>query len=163
MTNKIYGIDLTAIIIVLVICILAFLVWNVLITLNLRTMIKKYKKLMRGSTANTLESTIFQNLEKIEKACTKVDSLEETLGEINRRIDNSIKKVAVVRFNAFSDTGSDLSYSIALLNDLNTGLILTGIYGRNESYTYAKPVSEGVSKYPLSSEEEEALKNAIAK
>jgi hypothetical protein len=48
-----------------------------------------------------------------------------------------------------------------LLDNFNDGFVLTGIYGRNESYTYAKPISKGESKYPLSVEEELVLKRSL--
>lgn len=59
------------------------------------------------------------------------------------------------------DMGSDLSFSVALLNDKNTGILITSIYGRDENRIYLKPVVEGVSKYTLSPEELEVLKKAI--
>lgn len=72
-------------------------------------------------------------------------------------------KVSIVRYRAFEDVGSDLSYSIALLDNNNNGVILTGIYGRNESTTYAKPIDKGLSRYELSDEEKYVLKDAMNK
>jgi len=47
-------------------------------------------------------------------------------------------KVGVVRYNAFDDVGSDLSFSIALLDDNDNGVVISGIYSRESSTTYAK-------------------------
>ena len=58
---------------------------------------------------------------------------------------------------------NDLSFSLAMLDENNDGILLTGIFGRNESTTYAKPIEKGISRYDLSEEEEEALNNAINK
>ena len=74
-----------------------------------------------------------------------------------------MQKVSVVRYKAFEDVGSDLSFSLAMLDENNDGILLTGIFGRNESTTYAKPIEKGISRYDLSEEEEEALNNAINK
>ena len=71
-----------------------------------------------------------------------------------------VQKCNIIRYNAFNDTGSDLSYSIAMLDNFNDGLIITSIYGRNESTNYAKPIV-GVSSYPLSVEEELVLNRSL--
>ena len=66
-------------------------------------------------------------------------------------------------YKAFEDIGSDLSFSIAMLDENNDGLILTGIFGREESTTYVKPVDKGISRYDLSEEELTVLNEAINK
>ncbi|MDU4472647.1 MAG: DUF4446 family protein [Clostridium perfringens] len=59
--------------------------------------------------------------------------------------------------------GSDLSFSVALLDGENNGVILTGIYGRDYSTTYAKPIDKGISRYDLSEEELHVLNAAMNK
>ena len=65
------------------------------------------------------------------------------------------------RYNAFKDTGSDLSFTLALLDEKNDGIVLNGIYARDSSNIYAKPIEKGESKYILSNEEKEAINRAI--
>ena len=69
--------------------------------------------------------------------------------------------IGLVRYNAFKDTGSDLSFTLALLNEENTGIVLNGIYSREMSNIYAKPVEKGKSTYTLSEEENQAINKAI--
>ena len=69
----------------------------------------------------------------------------------------------VIRYKAFEDVGSDLSFSVALLDGENNGVILTGIYGRDYSTTYAKPIDKGISRYDLSEEELHVLNAAMNK
>ena len=84
-------------------------------------------------------------------------------------IASCIQKVGIVRYNAFRDVGSDLSFAIALLDGNDTGVILNGLYGSDSSNIYAKPIKGGVSTYQLSEEEKYALeiaeqnKNFVAK
>ena len=59
--------------------------------------------------------------------------------------------------------GADLSYTVALLNKDNDGVVFNGIYGRDGCYTYAKPIKDGKSTYNLSEEEEQAISQAIKK
>ena len=67
----------------------------------------------------------------------------------------------MVRYSAFKDTGSDLSFALALLNDNNDGVLLNGIYSREMSNIYAKQVKEGKTNNKLSEEEEQALEIAL--
>ena len=67
----------------------------------------------------------------------------------------------MVRYNAFRDTGSDLSFTLALLDENNNGVVLNGIYSREMSNIYAKPIENGKSTYTLSDEEQKAIERAI--
>ena len=67
----------------------------------------------------------------------------------------------MVRYSAFKDTGSDLSFAVAMLDENNDGVVFNGIYSREMSNIYAKPVKNGVSEYTLSEEEKEAIRRAI--
>ena len=60
------------------------------------------------------------------------------------------------------DTGSDLSFALALLDENNNGVVLNGIYSREMSNIYAKPVENGASSYTVSEEEKQAIEKAIA-
>ena len=68
----------------------------------------------------------------------------------------------MVRYSAFKDTGSDLSFALALLDENNNGVVLNGIYSREMSNIYAKPVEQAKSHYTLSEEEQQAIQQAIS-
>jgi len=76
-------------------------------------------------------------------------------------IEGSVRRVGVLRYDAFEDVGGRLSFSCALLDDHGTGVVLTSINGRQETRVYAKPVTAGHSTYNLSREEEEAIRQAL--
>jgi hypothetical protein len=78
------------------------------------------------------------------------------------QIDGSVRKVALLRYDAFEDVGGRLSFSCALLDDHGTGVVLTSINGRQETRVYAKPVDQATSSYNLSVEEAEAIRQAMA-
>lgn len=71
------------------------------------------------------------------------------------------KEYGIYRYNAYKDTGSDLSFTLALLDEKNNGVVLNGIYSRDMSNIYAKPVQNGESSYKITEEENEAIKMAI--
>ena len=122
---------------------------------------RKYKKMMRGIDTENLEYVINSNLDNIEKALeTSQESLRK-FEELSEEVKGCVNKVAIMRYKAFEDVGSDLSFSIAILDSYNDGIILTGIYSRHDSTTYAKPIDKGISRYDLSEEETHVLNEAI--
>ena len=56
--------------------------------------------------------------------------------------------------------GADLSFSCALLDGQDNGVVVTSLYGRTECRTYAKPIRAGASSYVLTDEEKQALMQA---
>jgi len=81
---------------------------------------------------------------------TRLDSLEKL-------VRHELLKIGFLRFNAFSDVGSDLSYAIALLNEEGDGVVLTSIYSREETRTYGKAVRRFVPAQGASKEEQTAI------
>ena len=99
----------------------------------------------------------------------KIDRLEQAVRTLNRTdrrqqqlIDGSVRHVALIRYDAFEDVGGRLSFSCAMLDEHGAGVVLTSINGRQETRVYAKPIAQGRSSYNLSSEEEEAIRQALA-
>jgi hypothetical protein len=85
---------------------------------------------------------------------------EKDIADVYEALSGCIQKVAIVRYNAFRNMGSDLSFSVALLDSEDNGIVLSSLHGRDMSSTYAKPVRAGSSKYILTDEEETAISNA---
>ncbi|WP_027633293.1 DUF4446 family protein [Clostridium hydrogeniformans] len=145
-------------VIVILLLILVILIFN-----SLGKLETKYRRLMRGTNNNNLEESIIAYLDKVDNASDIVNECNKRIEDINSKVKGCLQKVSVVRYKAFEDVGSDLSFSIALLNGNNDGVILTGIFGRNESTCYAKPIDKGISRYDLSDEEQQVLNEAINK
>lgn len=123
----------------------------------------RYKKMMRGVNGSNLEEVISEYYKRFDNISDQFGKLNGSLSQIDKRIGACIQKTAIKRYKAFENVGSDLSFSLALLDEKNDGVILTGIYGREESTTYAKPVDSGISRYELSAEEKDVLEEAINK
>ena len=117
----------------------------------------KYNKFMSGLSGANIEQILENCLDKVHSVSKKNKDIETHINNIERNLLHCIQKVGVVRYNAFDNVGSDLSFSIALLDSSDNGLVISGIYSRDSSYTYAKPVFGGRSKYTLSAEEIQAL------
>jgi uncharacterized protein DUF4446 len=81
-----------------------------------------------------------------EAELRRIDALE-TIGR------SEVPRIGFVRYNAFSDVGSDLSYALALLTRDGDGVVLSSIYSREDTRTYGKAVT-GYKPAADSSEEE---------
>ena len=129
---------------------------------KLSSLNKKYKKFLEKlGNGNNIEEdleTYMYRVEKVEKQNAEIANYVKTLDE---DLTRCIQKVGIVRYNAFKDTGSDLSFTLALLDEHNNGVVLNGIYSREMSNIYAKPVKNGESSYTMSEEEKMAVQKAI--
>ena len=143
---------------VIIILLLAFIILlGKVIGLN-----KRYKKFMTKigdgkDLQEDLENYMYR-VERVEKQNAEIKNLVDA---IDANMDTCIQKIGIVRYNAFKDTGSDLSFALAMLDEKNNGVVLNGIYSREMSNIYAKPVENGKSKYTISEEEGEAIQKAI--
>lgn len=122
---------------------------------------EKYNVLVKDVDGVNLEDVLFQALKEIEEVRGDTEKLEKKCDEIDIRLSQALQKVGVVRYNAFADMGSELSFSLALLDDNLNGIVITSIYGREHTTSYGKPIVKGKSKYPLSVEEMQAIDRAI--
>ena len=141
-----------------VILIIAFLITAI----KLSKLGKNYRRFMKklGDGKNIQEDleTFMYRVEKVEKNNLEI---AEYCKNLDKDLEECIQKIGIVRYNAFKDTGSDLSFALAMLDSKNNGVVLNGIYSREMSNIYAKPVENGASKYTLSEEEKEAIEKAV--
>ncbi len=150
-------------------CIIILLLSNIiLIILTIFNFIKynllnkRYKAFMKKLSRSTnVEESLKEYMEKVNQVKEDEKEILENIKGIEQELAICTKKVGLVRYNAFKDTGSDLSFALAMLDSHNNGVILNGIYSREMSNIYAKNVKEGKSISKLSEEEEQALKEAM--
>lgn len=143
-----------------VITLLLFII-SIILFSSVKKLEKKYRKMMRGVNNKNLEKALNDNLDNIEKALSRSEKAINECKSISNELKGCVNKVAIMRYKAFEDVGSDLSFSIAILDSYNDGVIITGIYSRHDSTTYAKPIDKGISRYDLSEEELHVLNEAI--
>lgn len=144
-----------------VLIILLFLGFIILLITNIRTK-KQYKKFMEklGNGTN-IEEDLKKYIDQVEEVKAQNGEIMELYKGMKLDLKSCIQKIGIVRFNAFKDVGSDLSFALALLDEKNDGVVLNGIYSRDVSNIYAKPVKNGTSTYTLSNEEEQAISKAV--
>lgn len=143
---------ITCFVFIIINCIL--LISNIKKTNRIKT---KYNRFMNGLSDRNMEELLETCISNTNTVTAKNRDIELKINEIERTLIQCIQKVGIVRFNAFDNVGSDLSFSIALLDNTDSGVVISGIYARDSSSTYSKPISSGKSKYTLSAEEIQAI------
>lgn len=118
-------------------------------------------------------SVLFYNLLKLFKKLTKgvgEDLSKKGFAEVGRRLDfledegkHHIQKVGLIRYNPFKELGGDHSFSLAILDGVNSGIVITGLHTRDRTRVYMKEVIKGKSAHELSSEEGKAIEMAMKK
>ena len=100
---------------------------------------------------------------RIDDLLRGVDEVAAGLARVDRRVDDTISNTAIVRYDAYEDTGGHQSASLALLDNARTGLVLTAIQGRDYARIYVKELDRGKPSVALSPEEQEAVERAMSR
>jgi hypothetical protein len=98
---------------------------------------------------------------RMDENYRRLDELANGNAELHRRVDGVVSRVAVVRYDAYENTGGHQSASVALLDASRTGIVLTAIQGRDYARIYVKELEDGRSPVALSPEEQEAVDRAM--
>lgn len=90
-----------------------------------------------------------------------IDDLAAALARMERRVDSTVSRLAVVRYDAYEQTGGHQSASVALLDASRSGVVLSAIQGRDYARIYVKELDDGRAAVALSPEEQEAVERAM--
>ena len=91
-----------------------------------------------------------------------LDEVTASLGRLERRVDSTVSRLAVVRYDAYENTGGHQSASVALLDASRSGVVLSAIQGRDYARIYVKELDGGRAAVSLSPEEQEAVERAMS-
>lgn len=124
---------------------------------RLNVLQKKYDFFTQGKEAN-IDEVLTETLNELHKAQAELATLQKKHAELYEQTQGCLQKVKMVRYDAFDAMGGELSYSLLLEDARKNGILLTSIYGRDESRCFAKDIKDGQSSYVLADEEKELLK-----
>lgn len=142
-------------------CILILTVWLIIISIKMSRTTRYYRNLMRGMDGQNLEELLTENINKVRIALEKVNETDLACKQLEQTTGYCLQKLGVVRFNAFENVGSDLSFAVAFLDQHKDGVVISGLYSRDDCRVYAKPIKAGMSSYILTAEEKEAIEKAL--
>lgn len=126
---------------------------------------KAYKQLNSRYTSfmnklgegDKVEKILSEYLRIVDENSKKIKEQEDRTNRLESNLKKCIQKVGVVRYNAYGDTGSDLSFTMALMDSEDNGVVVNGLYSRESSSIFAKALVKGETKYNLSAEEIQAI------
>lgn len=142
------------ILLILGFCALTYIVWK------LQT---HYNRLTGGVNSTTLSQVLNSLVTDAKGLKNRVTFVEEEVSRLEISGKGHIQRIGVVRFNPFSDTGGAQSFTMAILDGNQTGIVMTSLYGRSGNRWYVKQIDKGKGKnIEVSKEEESAIRQAIA-
>jgi hypothetical protein len=99
---------------------------------------------------------------RIDELRKSVDELGAGLARVDARVDDTVSKTAIVRYDAYENSGGHQSASVAMLDSSRSGVVLSAIQGRDYARIYVKELDRGRATVALSPEEQEAVDRAMA-
>ena len=138
-----------------------FLILILLCIYKILKISKNYTIFMKKiGNGNDLDKYLKEYLKDVKEIKKDNSEIKAYYTKLDRDVNSCIQKIGLVRYNAFKNVGSDLSFAIAMLDNDNNGVVLNGLYGYESSNIYAKPIKNGESSYQLSNEEKYAIEIA---
>ena len=147
--------------IALSVCCVVLLVLVIISLCKLKTLKRRVDSLTRGKDTESLEDIILSYLQRVESLEEGEEITRAALTAIKDNLKITYQKKGLVKYDAFREMSGALSYSLALLDKENNGVLISSMYSREGCYTYAKDIVNKESKINLSEEEAEALKQAM--
>lgn len=128
---------------------------------KLKNLTKRYEDFMGGRDGRTMEEVIRGKLDEIEDIKLKSFKNGKDIAELFEKMEKTVCKVGLVKYDAFNEMGGKLSFALVLLNEHNTGLSMNSMHGPEGSYVYVKEIINGQSYIALGDEEQKALDIAL--
>jgi len=137
-----------------------FFIWNIYLSYSLLKIKQKSRSFFAGKDAKDLEQIIYKQIEKSGEIDKNIEKIFDENINIRKNVEKCVQKVGIVRFNPFGDMGGNQSFTIALLDNSLSGVMILSLYSRDGVKIYSKQIVNGKSEYKLSEEEQEAIKIA---
>lgn len=161
MISEYLGIDSDYLVIGLAALVLVLIIIMLISSIQMHSLKKKYKNFMSGRDGKNLEDTLLKKLEQVDQVMEINAANQKNINQLFAGMKHTFQKVGLVKYDAFNEMGGKLSFSLALLNQMNDGFIINAMHSREGCYTYIKEIIDGNSIIALSTEEKEALEMAL--
>ena len=122
---------------------------------------KRYENFCQGRDGKSLEKEIGELFRENALLRGQSDKNKNDIRIIYKTMEKTFQKVGLVKYDAFSQMGGKLSFSLCLLNEKNDGFIINSIHGTDGCYTYTKEIKKGNCELTLGTEEQKALSMAM--
>lgn len=130
---------------------------------RVRRLQSSQKAILGGGASHDMVDFAVSLQGRVDDLHRAVDEVATGLSRVDRRVDGAITNTAVVRYDAYEDTGGKQSASFAFLDATRTGTVVTAIQGRDYARIYVKDVERGTASIALSPEEQTAVERAMGR
>ncbi len=158
------GFDLGYLLIVMAIVIFILLIVLILLIVQMNKlgkMKKRLSKFMSGKDGKSLEQDIIALFEDNKFLKNNTEKNKKDIRVLYKNMESTFQKMGLVKYDAFSQMGGQLSFCLALLDENNNGFILNSVHSTEGCYSYTKEIKRGESALSLGKEEAEALAIAM--
>ena len=116
---------------------------------------------MQGKNGSSLENDIMKLYEDNTFIKTNVEKNKKDIAELFEKHQKAFQKMGLVKYDAFKEMGGKLSFTLALLDENNNGVLLNSVHSSDGCYSYTKRIKNGDSAIALSNEEKVAVERAM--
>lgn len=139
-------------------------VWLLLLTFLFIRLFFHYQRMTKGISKKNLISSLNQLIAQAKSNDDDIKSVAEDLKKEIKANKSHLQKIGFKRFNPFTNTGGNQSFSMGILDENGDGVMISSLHSRESTRIYAKPITKGKSAGTgLSAEEKQALKQALSK
>lgn len=145
----------------------AFVIIIIMLILVIVTMVKvsklkkRYKSMFKGEKVNNVEEMLLSHKKEVDYVIKTHETMEHNIGRLENGLNKAFAKSAIYKYDAFSGLAGKLSFVFVLLDLMDSGVILNGIFSNEGHYLYIKNVVNGKTEKELSKEEKGTLEKAI--
>lgn len=155
------NLDMGIVICVMLLVILILLIISIVNMCSIQKSKKTYKKFMQGKSAKSLEQEIMGLFEDNKFIKNSIEKNRKDIRILYKNFESAFQKFGVVKYDAFSQMGGQLSFCIALLDENNNGFVINSVHSTEGCYSYTKEIKNGTSAISLGNEEKQALNIAM--
>jgi hypothetical protein len=130
------------------------------LALRLRKAETWYHALAEGTSGGNLETILADHVTGLRDATGRMVELDELARQLERDSRSHLQHVGFLRFNPFRDAGGDQSFAVAMTDQDGSGVVISSLHSRDVTRVYGKPLAGWASPYPLTEEEQQAIKKA---
>lgn len=152
----------TFLIVFLMLLVIILLITVIYLMYSVSKMKSRYRQMMTGVEGANLERMLIGHINEMKGVAEESKQIKQENKRLDKILQTATTRIGIVRFSAFADMGSDLSYAVAMLDAHNNGVLFSSIFAREDSRSYVKPIEAGRSTYKLTREEAEALDKAMS-
>ncbi len=155
------NVDIGYIFIGIIILIFILMILVIIQIVNTSKLKKKYTKFMQGKDAKSLELDMIGLYEDNKFLKVSIEKNKGDITELYKKFELAFQKIGLVKYDAFREMGGQLSFSLVLLNENNSGFILNSVHSTEGCYSYTKEITNGECNITLGEEEKQALNIAM--